>query len=400
MKAKLPKFFASCPQFLEPLLADELKAVGIVEVFEERGGMEFKCADELAISLILNSRIASRVYKYLWGFTIRDEKEIYKCAREINWNAILSPQQTFKITTLLDRDANSFFRNSLFLSRLLKDSLVDSIRDERGIRPNVDVKNPDLNFLMRISRGRSRDFFQVDILLDLCGESLSNRHYRSGGHSAPLRENLACALIKFSDFNPQSDIFIDSMCGSGTILIEAALIKGNISPCYFRTLNKNPFSFLSHNWYKKSNLINFYTEKLNEMWEISENGLRDLPYNQLFGFDNDNRTLAITQKNLENCRLSKVIKIEKGDATKITPPGSPPGIIMCNPPYGERMGEEAEVENLMYEYGENLKQNFKGFRAYILTVAQMRKKISLSSTQRIPLKNGNIECQLVKYDLY
>jgi 23S rRNA G2445 N2-methylase RlmL len=264
----------------------------------------------------------------------------------------------------------------------------------------VDIKNPDLNFLMRISRARSKDLFQVDILLDLCGESLSNRHYRSGGHSAPLRENLACALVKFSDFNPQSDIFIDSMCGSGTILIEAALIKGNISPCYFRTLNKNPFSFLSHNWYKKSNLINYYTEKLNAMWEISENGLRDLPINQLFGFDNDNRTLSITLKNLENCRLSKVIKIEKGDATKITPPGNPPGIIICNPPYGERMGDEVEVENLMYEYGENLKKNFKGFRAYILTVAQMRKQISLSSSQRIPLKNGNIECQLVKYDLY
>lgn len=400
MKTKLPKFFASCPQFLEPLLADELKAMGIVEIFEERGGMEFKCTDDLAIEFILNTRIASRVYKYLWGFFIKDEKEIYQNAKEINWNAILNPQQTFKITTLLDRDANNIFRNSLFLSRLLKDSLVDTIRDKKGIRPNVDIKNPDLNFLMRISKGRGRDIFRTDILLDLCGESLSNRHYRSSGHSAPLRENLACALVKFSDFNPQSDIFIDSMCGSGTILIEAALIKGNISPCYFRTLNKNPFSFLSHNWFKKAELLNFYNEKLDNLREVSENGLRDLPYNQLFGFDNDNRTLAITQKNLDNCRLSKVIKIEKGDATKITPPADPPGIVMCNPPYGERMGEEAEVEKLMYEYGENLKKNFKGFRAYILTLAQMRKQISLSSSQRIPLKNGNIECQLVKYELY
>src|SRR5574343_337 len=120
METKLPKFFASCPQFLEPLLSDELKTMGIDEVFEERGGMEFKCRDKSAINFILNSRIASRVYKYLWGFTIKDEKDIYQNAREINWNAILNPQQTFKITTLLDRDANNFFRNSLFLSRLLK----------------------------------------------------------------------------------------------------------------------------------------------------------------------------------------------------------------------------------------------------------------------------------------
>jgi 23S rRNA G2445 N2-methylase RlmL len=400
MNHKSPKFFASCPQFLEPLLAEELKAIGISEFFEEKGGMEFKSSDEQALNFLLSTRIGSRVYKYLWGFSIQNEKEIYSNAREINWNSILDPHQTFKITTLLDREANSFFNNSLFLSRLLKDSLVDSIRDKKGIRPSVDIKNPDLSFLMRISKGFKKGFFQVDILLDLCGESLSNRHYRSGGHSAPLRENLAAALVIFSDFNPQSDVFIDSMCGTGTILIEAALIKGNIAPCFFRIQNKNPFSFLNHNWFKKSGLGDFYQNKINATLDVSRTGLDNLPINQFFGFEKDNQTLSITKRNLENCRLSKVIKIEKGDATKISPPVPPPGIIICNPPYGERMGEEEEVANLMYEYGENLKTNFKGYRAYILTLAQMRKKISLSSAQRIPLKNGNIECQLVKYNLY
>ncbi len=400
MNNRLPKFFASCPQFLEPLLATELKDAGILEIFEEKGGMEFRCLDELALSFLLNTRIGSRIYKYLWGFKIKDEKEIYQNAREINWNGILNPNQTFKITTLLDRDANSFFKNSLFLSRLLKDSLVDTIRDKKGTRPSVDIKNPNLSFLMRISKDRKKGLFQVDILLDLCGESLSNRHYRSPGHVAPLRENLAAALVKFSDFNPDSDIFIDSMCGTGTILIEAAMIRGKISPCYFRLREERPFSFLFHNWFKQKYLNDFYQDQIKIIKEKSQAGLKELQLNQFYGFEKDNQTISVTRKNLEACNLSRVIKVEKADATKLMPPAPPPGIVICNPPYGERMGEEEEVANLMYEYGENLKNNFKGFRAYILTLSQMRKKIALSSSQRIPLKNGNIECQLVKYDLY
>ena len=122
MNHKSPKFFASCPQFLEPLLAEELKTLGISEIFEEKGGMEFKSSDEQALNFLLSTRIGSRVYKYLWGFSIQNEKEIYANAREINWNAILDPQQTFKITTLLDREVNSFHdmvRETTFLIRAL-----------------------------------------------------------------------------------------------------------------------------------------------------------------------------------------------------------------------------------------------------------------------------------------
>jgi 23S rRNA G2445 N2-methylase RlmL len=253
---------------------------------------------------------------------------------------------------------------------------------------------------MRISKGKKRGNFQVDIWLDMCGEPLSNRHYRAGDHPAPLRENLACALVKLTDWDPHKDVFIDTMCGSGTILIEAALLKGNIPPCFLRIKNESPFSFLAHKWFREKGLLNPYQRQVEKIHELTLKGLETITSDQFFGFDMDLTSLNMANRNLQNCGLTKFVKLKKGDAPVLRPPKGPPGIVICNPPYGERMGNEAEIENLMHDYGENLKHNFAGFRAYILTVPLMRKKISLSTSKRFPLKNGNIDCQLVRYDLY
>ncbi len=401
-------YFASCPREVEYLLEKEIRALGITRIETEKGGIAFKCEPEQALDVLLQSRIASRVFKELQVYTIASEKDIYSRAKEKWWDKVFSVNQTFKINTLFDRETKENFNNSIIFSQLLKDAIADNFREKFGERPSVDTGRPDITFLLRVERKQGTDLYNARILVDMCGEPLSNRGYREESLKAPLRENLAAAIVMTTDFDTEKDIFMDTMCGTGTLLIEGILIKAKVAPTYLKIRQfvekKVPvFDFIKHPWFTVDRkTVRIFEEKAQAIYNHSLSALNELQTRQFFGFDITERALETTRVHLHNAMIDQqIVTLNKRDATKITPMDEPPGIVICNPPYGERMGEEEELKSLYKSYGENLKHNFKGFRAYVFTSNPLlRKEISLGTSARHTFYNGSLECRLLKYDLY
>lgn len=401
-------FFASCPREVEHILEKEIRDLGITRIEVEKGGVAFKAETEEALDVLLNSRVASRVFKELQVYTISTEKDLYALAKEKWWDKIFNVQQTFKINTLFDRDAKEAFNNSMIFSQLLKDAIADNFREKYGERPSVDTGRPDITFLLRVERKPGTPQFNARILVDMCGDPISNRGYREESLKAPLRENLAAAIIMSTDFDPEKDIFTDSMCGTGTLLIEAILIRAKVAPTYLKIrqyIEKRVpvFDFIKHPWFladRKAQRL--FDERAQVIYNHSLAALNELQTRQFFGFDIHERAMETTRIHLHNAMIDQqIVTLNKRDATKITPMDDPPGIIICNPPYGERMGDEDELKGLYKSYGENLKHNFKGFRAYVFTSNPLlRKEISLGTSERKTFFNGSLECRLLKYELY
>jgi 23S rRNA G2445 N2-methylase RlmL len=401
-------FFASCPREVEHLLEKEIRDLGITRIEVEKGGVAFKAEIEQALDVLLQSRVASRVFKELQVYTIASEKDLYARAKEKWWDKVFTVNQTFKINTLFDRETKENFSNSIIFSQLLKDAIADNFREKFGERPSVDTGRPDITFLLRVERKQGTDLYNARILVDMCGEPISNRGYREESLKAPLRENLAAAIILTTDFDPEKDIFTDSMCGTGTLLIEAILMKAKVAPTYLKIRQfiekKVPvFDFIKHPWFTVDRkAVRMFEEKAMAIYNHSLAALNELQSRQFFGFDITERAMETTRIHLHNAMIDQqIVTLNKRDATKITPMDDPPGIVICNPPYGERMGEEEELKQLYKDYGENLKHNFKGFRAYVFTSNPLlRKAISLGTASRHTFYNGSLECRLLKYELY
>ncbi len=409
MSKNLKSFFASCPKGLEELLKKEIDSLGIEGAELAEGGVSFKSFPDKALDVIFESRIASRLFMELFNYQIKGERDLYDVALRPSWKNVMDLNQTFKITTLLDIKASYYFKNSLALSQILKDALVDKYREESGgERPSVDTKNPDVSFLLRIEDDRKNRSWKARILLDLCGDPLSNRGYRVNTHSAPLRENLAAGIVMLTEFNPKKDIFVDSMCGSGTLLIEAALIKGGIPPSYLkiRRLIERKYKswdFLGHKWFEEDSILQKkFEDKVNKLYTKILNSINSIDEHQFYGFDLDRRALEAAKENMrEALILGKVITLAQQDATALLPPAEAPGIVICNPPYGERIGDKEALADLYYNYGENLKKNWKGFRAFVFTgEPELRKQIALQTARRFELFNGSLDCRLLRYELY
>jgi 23S rRNA G2445 N2-methylase RlmL len=401
-------FFASCPRETENLLEEEILPYHPLNIRKEPGGVAFQAPMHVALDVLLHSRIASRVFKEIQIYSISSEKDLYSKAKDKWWDKVFYLNQTFKINTLFDRETKENFNNSLIFSQILKDAIVDNFREKFGERPSVDTERPDITFLLRVEKKKRSPGYNARILVDMCGEPLSNRGYRVESLKAPLRENLAAAIIKSTDFDPSKDIFTDCMCGTGTLIIEAVLIKANIAPTYLKIRKyiekKIPvFDFLKHPWFtddKKSHRE--FNEKAMGVYNHVIEALNNLETRQFFGFDINERALETTRMHLNNAMIDRqIVVLNKRDATKITPMDPPPGIVICNPPYGERMGDEESLTKLYHDLGENFKTNFKGYRAYVFTSNPMlRKSISLQTSKRFPFYNGSIECRLLKYDLF
>ena len=400
-------FFASCSKNLETLLESEAYRYELENIIKRPGGIYFSSSLEKSLEFLLHTRLSSRIYKEVFKFSIDNQNNLYDKAKNNPWDKIFSLQQTFKIKTLFDSSAKKAFKNSVFFSQKLKDAIVDNFRQNFAKRPTVDTKTPDISFIMRVEKGE-RKLWTVTISLDLCTEPLGHRGYRLDSGEAPLRENLAAGIVMLTDWKPDEDIFIDSMCGSGTISIEAALIKAQIPPTFLKIKalierKEKPFGFLNQHWFTKNKkLETFFYEKAKEIYQEIKVKLNDLPSDQFYASDWDNKVLNKAKANFQQTNLDKIINLKKQNALNLLPPKkNQGGIIICNPPYGVRIGEERELVDLYKNYGENLKKNFKGFRAYIFTGnLELRKQISLSTSQRIPLFNGMIECRLFKYELY
>lgn len=397
---------------LEDLLSQEILALGAKSTKPVRGGVQFEAFHEVALKIILHTRLASRVFKYLFTFDVLNEKDYYLEATDIKWKALMHAGQTFRLTTIFadlpgERDD---FRNSQFANLKLKDAIVDYFRHHDGTRPSVEKEFPDITFLARIERGETKPF-AVTLMYDLCGDPLNQRGYRIAKTEAPVKENVAAGLLKLSGWNPEQEGLLDAMCGSGTIVIEAALMAANIPPSYLKVerhlTNRGlkMWTFLNYPWFTEDKFLQENFQKLlEEVTAQTQAGLKKLDSlkGKIRGSDIDGYSVGVSQDNVQKAKLSALIPIERKDALETTP-ASEKCLFICNPPYGERLehDQEERLKALYKGLGDHWKHNWKGQRAVLFTGnLPMLKVVGLRTTKKTILWNGDIECRLAEYNLY
>lgn len=375
-------FFATAPRGLEELLATELSALGLQAVRVRRGGVEF--AGELAAGYraCLWSRLANRVLLPIREFSAEDEQALYDGVRGIDWSTHLGPENTLAVDFT---GVRARITHSRFAEQRVKDAVVDQIRAATGARPSVDTEDPDLRIKVHMLAAA------VTVAIDLSGQSLHRRGYRRDGGVAPLKENLAAAMLIRADW-PQlaaaGGAFVDPMCGSGTLLIEAAWMAGDSAPGLLRTR----FGF--HGW--RGHDDEAWKALLDAALERQERGLAQIP--PIIGYDQDERAVSATEAHLRRAGLAGRVMVKQREIGQAAPPADArPGLIATNPPYGERLGENHELVPLYLRLGQSLKSHFGGWRAIILNGAGCQ--IGLKPDKSWQLYNGALECRLERFEV-
>lgn len=399
-------FFASCPRGIEELLEKECLNYGDVLKMGS-AGVTFKAQALKGIEFLFQTRFASRIFLQLDSFYFESEKELYKKINNKWWHEVFDLNQTFKIEAHIDRRSRENFSNTLHIARVAKDAIADCFREHcQDKRPFVDTKRPDISLSLRIEKSKRRPGFGATMSIDLCGRPLSNRGYRSPGHEAPLRENLAAAIIALTDW-PNHDVpLYDPMCGSGTLLIEAICMKKGVAPSFLRIkesfeLKHPPYSFFHQMWFKKEKLSVQVYELMQEVVEASERAIKEKAIPPVYGSDCDPNALEHTKNSLEKYGVSEnEYELEKQEITQLRA-RSDKGVLLTNPPYGQRLGENEELKQTYRDIGIILKDSFKNHTAYILTDApSLSVEIGLKSSRKHRLFNGNLDCRLLKYEVY
>lgn len=397
---------------MEPFLKHELDKLGAKECEITGGGVHFESFPEVAIKAVLHSRVASRVYKKLYSFEIKTEKDLYFEMSGIKWKGVFDVDQSFKIQVVQgkskDGKKRSKFKSPLYLGQVAKDAIVDRFRKDTNRRPNVEKDLPDAPLLLRVEPNNNPHSQKenVTIALDICGAPVSNRAYRVDSVEAPLRENLAAGMALKSELKPSDDVY-NPMCGSGTIMIEALMIKGAIPPSYLRVKrhlegSEKEWAFLQQQFFAKDKYLRENTDGFfKEVIEQAEKGIATLNKagTKNVAIDSDNRALSAARENFEAIGLLPSVQLLCEDALDFEIPGFK-GKILVNPPYGERLSD-SNLEELYRDFGERLKNSFRESEAYILTAnLPMIKKIQLQTKEKMIIYNGNLESRLVKYELF
>ena len=375
-------FFATAPQGLEELLAAELRALCLDGVRVRRGGAEFGGELFAAYTVCLWSRLANRVLLPLEQFTAGDEQALYDGVKRVDWSAHLGPENTLAVSFTGIRAA---LGHSRYAEQRVKDAVVDQIRERTGSRPSVDTEQPDLRIHVHMASDA------VTLAVDLAGGSLHRRGYRHEGRAAPLKENLAAAMLLRADWPKlasEGGAFVDPMCGSGTLLIEAAWIAGDCAPGLLRS----HYGFLGWRGHDEA----AWKSLIDEALERRERGIETLP--PILGFDEDADAVETTQDHLRRAGLTGKVQVEWREIGQARPPaGVASGLVATNPPYGERLGAAHELVPLYLRLGETLKRHFPGWRAIILNGAGCR--IGLRPERSWQLYNGPIECRLERFEI-
>jgi putative N6-adenine-specific DNA methylase len=416
-RAFLPMYFASCPPALDQLLVEECEKYQLNVKRVSTGGVYFTADHFMALKFMLNTRIASRLYFKIGQFTIAQEKDIYEESSKIDWMSLLNVDDTFKIQSKLTRSIDgkrkSKFTSNIYLAQVLKDSIVDQFNKKLDKRPSVNKDDADIQILLHVypENKESSNSERADLFLDVAGNALSNRGYRLETFAAPLRENLAAALVKFIRKSSDSKLhgtFTDMMTGSATMLIEYAYDYCAIAPTFIHLSNffqrevKLPWIFSRQQFYKNDQqLQDKVTTYLKDLYDESNRNFDKLKYLNLTGIDISNKSLSIAKECLYNAFLDENVELIKQDSTQYTPEQTKEGLLFANPPYGIRLGEDEKLDELYHNFGENLKHSFKGSTAFIISGNMEKiKKISLRTSKKIIVWNGNLECRLVQYDLF
>jgi 23S rRNA (guanine2445-N2)-methyltransferase / 23S rRNA (guanine2069-N7)-methyltransferase len=380
-------FFATCPKNLEELLEHELIELGASNTKKTVAGVNFSGDLTLAYRVCLWSRLANRILLPLAKIPSPNAQALYGNIKRIPWLEHFTPEQTFVVDFAGQSPA---ITNTHFGAQKAKDAIVDHMREKTGNRPSVDKDLPDI----RINVYLHREIASVS--LDLSGESLHRRGYRQHTGVAPLKENLAAAILmraKWPEFAKNSYPLIDPLCGSGTILIEAAMLAADIAPGLLR------WSFGFQKWVQHQS--DLWQSLWNEAEERRETGLKKLP--PIYGFDADPYIINIAQGNIKQAELTDHINISVCNLVDLKKPTellSSSGLIVTNPPYGERIGKIEELKSLYKELGEKLKKEFPGWQAAVLTAnAELAQEMRLRADKHYAFFNGAIPCKLMLYTL-
>ena len=366
---------AKTMQGLEEVLAKEITELGGNDVQIGRRMVAFSGDQRLLYKANLYLRTAVRILKPIATFRAKNPDEVYEQVRKIKWESYFSPNQTFTIDTVVFSD---LFRHSKFLAYRVKDGMADYFMEKFEKRPSVRLTNPDIYINVHVSHET------CTISLDSSGESLHKRGYRVDQTEAPLNEVLAAGMLLLAGWEGQCN-FIDPMCGSGTLLIEAALIALKIPPGIYRK------GFAFEKW------PDFDADLFNELCteEPDENPFKF----KIYGSDMSAQAISIAQKNVKSASLGKYIELETRSIQKITE-APDNGMLVMNPPYGERIAAN-DLLALYETIGERLKHAFMGYSAWILSYREeCFDKIGLRPSARIPLMNGALDCEFRKYDIF
>lgn len=380
------QLYATTPKALEGILANEIKALGGQNVREKMAGVAFEGDLALAYRVCLWSRVANRVFLPLSSFEVKSQQDLYDGIKRINWFEHMQPEDSLAVS--FSSKNSPAINNTHFGAQKVKDAIVDQMRAKFNKRPSVDTERPNL----RINVYLHNDLAQLS--LDLSGESLHKRGFRDISIAAPIKENLAAAILLragWPKIAEQGGSLLDPMCGSGTLLLEGALIAADIAP----GLQRDYFGFLG--WKKHD--AELWQGLLDEAQQRREVGLNKLPV--IVGFDQDRRTVATALQHVDNAGLSGRIHIEKRDIADAAAAESwPKGLIACNPPYGERLGDDEEMAVLYRQFGEVLKQRFEGWQAaMIISNPELGFRLGVRSQKPITMFNGALECKLLRFTI-
>jgi putative N6-adenine-specific DNA methylase len=364
---------------LEEVLSQELQRLGARNVETHNRAVSFTGDLGFLYKANLCLRTALRVLVPFKTFKVSDEKSLYNAIQSINWENYMDVNDTLAIDTVVHSE---HFTHSQYLSQKTKDAIVDQFRAKTGERPSVDLDKP----VLRINLHVVDDV--ATLSFDSSGESLHKRGYRDKTNLAPINEVLAAGLVLLTGWDKRSPL-IDPMCGSGTILIEAALIANNIPPGYYR----EEFGF--ERWHK---FMPFDEALWNTIFDAAINKITDHKQQILGGELSPN----VAKKAKENCKLAKVddvVSIRNCDMKDFdVPPGK--GVVIINPPYGERMVKD-NIQELYKMMGDTFKQKFEGFDCWILSSnMEAFKHVGLRPTRKLTLFNGQLECKFMKYEIY
>ncbi len=370
------QFFATCPRGLEQVLARELTALAATPVKAVDGGVHFSGALALGYAANLHSRVASRVLWRVGQALYRTDQEIYDATRRIDWPRLFAVGRTLRVNVSAIKAP---VKSLDFITLRIKDAICDVFRERCGERPSIDTQAPDVRVHAFLTAT------DLTLYLDLSGEPLFKRGYRREAGEAPLRENLAAGMLALSGWTPDAAL-LDPMCGSGTILCEAAQIAANRAPGIGRA-----FGF--------EKLLNYDTKSWETMRDAAYKAENNSIKTNIYGSDLRGDALELARANLDELDLAGAVALKQANVFEMPAPASS-GIIVTNPPYGVRMEDRDQLAAFYPQLGDALKKRFSGWTAYILSSdMQLAKGIGLAASKRTPLFNGALECRLFEYKL-
>ncbi|TLX73234.1 class I SAM-dependent RNA methyltransferase [Labilibacter sediminis] len=371
------KLIAKTFHGLEKVLAEELKNLGAQNIKEVNRAVEFEGDKEILYKSNLSLRTAIRILKPIHQFTASNDQELYDGVMKFDWSSIMTNEETLAIDPVV---YSEHFTHSQYVALKTKDAIVDQFRNNTGKRPSVDIENPSVRLVIHIAKEKAT------ISMDSSGDSLHKRGYRVGNHKAPLNEVLAAGMILLSGWNKKMPL-IDPMCGSGTILMEAVMYARNYPP----GLHKKSFGFMGWKDYD--------AELWNKVVEEAKDKIEH-PRLRIFGSDISVKAIDIARESALQLRFNRDITFSVSSFEKLEP-HYPKGMIIVNPPYGERLMKDKDVVDFYRMIGNQLKQTFIGYDAWVITShKEALKNVGLKAIEKLKLFNGALECGFHKFNIY